>query len=186
MSHLLSAVDRILVLLLGVALVATGAWALLWLLDVDEAHSIARYYDSSVLENFLDSQWYPVALVAVAAAAALAGISLVSANLRRRKFDRLTASELPVGDSISVSVARVARSVGDSLAEKPDVDSASTSTTMDRGRRVVQWVVTAQPDIDLAGLVSDIQTADEDFHAALPGVELTTRFLVHLRPVDSP
>lgn len=184
MSHLLSALDRFIVFLAGLALLASGAWALTWLFEVHQAREFARYYDPQVYRDFLASQWYPVALVGTAAVALLAGLSLLHANLRRRRFGRLAAAATPAAGDISVSTARLAKAVGDSLCRVPGVESAPSVPVIDRGRRVLQWVITAQPDVDMPGLTSAIDEDREDLSAALPGVDLHTRFLVHLRPVD--
>lgn len=184
MSHLLSALDRIIVFVTGLALLAAGGWALSWLFEVEQARDLARYYDPQIYRDFLASQWYPVALVGVAAAALVCGLWLASANLRRRRFDRLLAAETPAVGGISVSTTRMARAVGETLTRVPGVESAPSVATIDRGRKVLQWIITAQPDVDVPMLTSAIDEARDDIEMALPGVDVHTRFLVHLRPVD--
>lgn len=185
MSHLLSAVDRIICLLLGLALALGGLWAVLWVFEFAPARDLGSYYDADALAGFLGSQWYPVALAGTAVLAAVLSLWLLAVNLRRRRFNHvLSPRDTGLGE-VSVALSAVARAVSDRLTQHPGVTAVTSTRQRDRGRPTMEWVVAAEPDVDLPALAATLDQTERDVRDALPGVEVKTRYLVHLRPVES-
>ena len=183
MSHRLSLIDRLLVGLLGLLGLGAGGWALLWALDHPMGDRLSGYLSLDAVEGVLASPWYPAVLLLVVIAGLVCGLWLLVANLRPHTFNRLTAGESGEAGQLTLSVSQLARATGTQIRRHADITGVDTATRMDRGRHVVTTTVHASPEVRLRSLLDAIEEADRDFHAAVPGLDLDTRYLLQLNPV---
>lgn len=182
MSRALAGLDRVIIALIGLLLLAVGVWAVAFAADVPAAHRIGDWYDPVALESFLGSRWYPVALVALAVVLIVLVPWWIVANLRPRAFNRMTAGGADRG-TITVATTKVADATADTLKNLEQVKSVQRTTRMDRRRPTMTWTVVADPRINLPKLTEGIEQAERDVRGALPDLDVDTRFLVELSPV---
>lgn len=185
MSRRMSAIDRLVVLVVGLLVLAGGVYALLWAFEVPLANQLGEYYDGAALESFFTSQWYALALFGLALVSAAIGVSLLIANFRRHSFRSVSSSAGADVGHISVSTTRLAATIGEQLQRNPDVTSVRTTQRTDRGRPTITWAVNAHPDVRMPQLLEEIEQAESDLRLALPGVDVDSRYLIQLRPVEA-
>ncbi|AWB81209.1 alkaline shock response membrane anchor protein AmaP [Corynebacterium yudongzhengii] len=185
MSRALAGFDRVIIGLLGVIALVLGLWAALFAFDVDIAHQIGSWYDEQVLQSFLESNIYPVVVIILAVVLILFGLWWLIANLRRNSFNRMTAGSGRSQGKVTVSTNRVAKATAEHLRELRDVTQVQTQTRLDRGRPTIGWTITAKPTVNLPRLLDDLDEANDDVRAALPGFDVDTRFLLNFTPVET-
>lgn len=185
MSRGLSALDRVVVAIVALLLIATGVWAVGFFLDVPYAHEIGAWYDEAKLQAFLTSRWYPVTLILVATAIIVLVPWWLVANLRPRSFNRMTSAKQSAAGNITVATTQVAEAAAKELREYDHVTGVQRTTRMDRQRPTMSWTIHATPEINLAELTRQIEQTDEDVHGALPDFDVDTRYLLRLGPVTA-
>ncbi|AKK10332.1 alkaline shock response membrane anchor protein AmaP [Corynebacterium uterequi] len=185
MTRFLAGLDRVIIFLVGVIVLAVGVWALAFSLNVPLAHEIGRWYDQPMLERFFASPWFPTALIALAVAGVVLGLWWLLANIRPRGFNRVTSQENAGTGDVTISTSQVASAVADRLSQTRGVNKVRTATKYDRARPTAVWTIQAEPQVDLNRLTREIDTAERDIREALPGIDVDTRYLIELAPVES-
>ncbi|MDC7123125.1 hypothetical protein OMK64_16460 [Cellulomonas fimi] len=170
------AVDRVLLLLLGLVLVVAGVAAVGWqvgfLSDVWPSAPDRLAVDT---ETVTQTSGYPVLL-------ALAGVLLVGlglwwlvAHLPRRSVGAL---RLPAGDRagrLTVDPGPAVATAAEVLAEASDVRAARGSVLRDRGELVVRLRATVDPGADLPAVVAACDRVLADLARVLPSDRLRSR-----------
>lgn len=185
MSHALSALDRVIIGILGVFLICGGVWATAFAFGLPLAHRLGDFYDSAKMEAFFASPWYPVALIVLVVALAVLAPWWIVANLRQHNFNRLSAGERHESGGITIATARVADTAAETLQSIEHVLKVRTTARMDRGRPTITWTISAAPYVSLAELTREVEQCERDVREALPGMDLDTRYLLQLRPVST-
>lgn len=169
-------VDRVLVLLLGLALVTLGVAAVGW-----QAGFLASVWPDVPSSVDVDSSQVTespnVTAVAVAAGAVLVGLGLwwLLAHLPARGVRVL---RLPPGDApglLAVEPGPAVAAAADVLADDPRIVSVRGAVLSERKRLVVRLRVTAYPDADLADVVSACDEVLADLARVLPEEQLASR-----------
>ena len=183
MSRGLSLLDRLLVGLVGLLSLGAGAWAILWALGHPVGQELAGRVSLDAIDGFMAGAWYPAALLLAAVLLLALGTWLLAANLRRRSCNLLTAGESSDIGQLTLSVTQLAKATGAQIARHPDVTGVETATRIDRGRHVATITVHADPEVRMRSLLGSLEEAEADFHAAIPGLDVETRYLLRLDPV---
>jgi hypothetical protein len=176
MKRSVLAVDRVLLLLLGVVLVVAGVAAVGWQIGfLTEVWPSAPDRLAVDTGSVTGASSYPLLL-------ALAGVLLVGlglwwllAHLPRRSVGPL---RLPAGDRagrLTVDPGPAVAVAAEVLAEAPDVRSARGSVLRDRGELVVRLRTTVDPAADLPAVVVACDRVLEDLAQVLPTERLRSR-----------
>ncbi len=117
MNRWISAVDRIIVLIVGIALLAAGAYAIAW----DAGASLIRTWvsrlDREVLFGLPEEPWWHWVLSGTFVLCVFAGFGLLYLNLRRRRTSAVTLRHNESGTDVSVDLGPVADGVAAELAQ---------------------------------------------------------------------
>jgi hypothetical protein len=183
------AVDRVLLLVLGLVLVAAGVAAVGWqagfLTDVWPSAPDEVDVDSTRLT---DASSYPVLLALVGVVLVVLGLWWLLAHLPRRSVGPL---RLPTGDRpgrLLVDPGPAVDTAADVLAEQPDVRAARGSVLHDRGELVVRMRATVEPTASLPDVVASCDRVLADLSRVLPPDQLRSRVEITVlrKPSDAP
>lgn len=170
------AVDRVLLLLLGVVLVVAGVTAVGW-----QVGFLAEVWPSAPDRLAVDSgpvtraSSYPVLLALTGVLLVGLGLWWLLAHLPRRSVGPL---RLPAGDRagrLTVDPGPAVAVAADVLSEAPDVRSARGSVLRDRGELVVRLRTTVDPGADLPAVVAACDGVLADLAHVLPSERLRSR-----------
>lgn len=178
MKRVVAAVDRLLVVLLGLALVLSGAFALAWYFDAPFAVELLSRFDRDIFGNFPMQNWWEPALAATAVLSTLVAIALLIGNLSPRRTGTLQISS---EDSLAVRVdlGALARGVAAELATFPGVDSARGRAIDDRGSATLAVTVETTPHIDIDAFTRHAERKADFIAEATEGGPVALRIQVH-------
>lgn len=182
MTRSLATLDRLAVLLVGLAAVVVGAAAVLWQLDLSDR--VRGTVTASWLTTATTQGWWPWAVGAAGVLLVLLALRWLLAHVPGR---RLTDVRLRGGNKtgrLTADLSALAAAGADSVLATPGVRSASGKAVDDRGRRTLQLTVTLDPTADLAVVVAATDQACRDLGAALGDPDTATR--VHLHTARNP
>lgn len=185
MGHVIASIDRLLVGLVGLALLAAAAVLGGLAAGLPAAETIADALSSGSLESTVAEPWFPAAALFGGIVLAALGAWLAVANLRRRGFNIVRSRESGDLGSVTLSLNRIAAAVASVLEEREGVTRVPTRVAMDRRRPTMEWTIDAEAGVPLLELAGDIDQAEEDLRVAIPGVEVDSRFRVRLAPVPT-
>ncbi|KQB84334.1 hypothetical protein [Corynebacterium oculi] len=184
MSRALSAIDRTLLILLGLLSLAGGLWGIAAWLEFEPTQQWIERIDASVLADAQESPWFLVALWATMILGIILGLWWIAANLRRRGFNRQRSQASSTQGSIDISLTRMASAVGEALEEVPGVTRVRHKATVDRSRPTIAWTIRGEATTNLVELRSAIEQNEDDLRAALPGIDVDSVYKINLAPVS--
>ncbi|GIG23666.1 hypothetical protein Cch01nite_43900 [Cellulomonas chitinilytica] len=170
------AVDRVVVLLLGVLLVVAGVAAVGWqqgfLADLWPDVPDSVQVDTGTVTT---AGSYPALAGAVGVVLVGLGLWWLLAHLPRRSVGtlRLPGSDQP--GRLEVDPGPAVATAADVLADDPTVRSAHGAVLVDRGERVVRLRATVNPDTDLHAAVAACDRVLADLAQVLPADQLHSR-----------
>jgi len=181
----ISAVDRTIVLIFGIALLAAGAYAIAW----DAGASLIRTWvsrlDREVLFGLPEEPWWHWVLSGTFVLCVFTGFGLLYLNLRRRRTSAGTWRHSEAGTDVSVDLGPVADGVASELAQLPGVRSTRSKATVDRGLPTLSVVVTADPAIDVVGFTTQAEGIARWTRRSLDGSPVAVQVLLHLDRVEA-
>ncbi|WP_155856082.1 hypothetical protein [Cellulomonas sp. URHD0024] len=176
------AVDRVVVLLLGLVLVALGlavvGWQAGFLKDVWPSAPSSVHVDSGEVTD--DGSFVAVAVLLGALLVGL-GLWWLLSHLPRRGVGPL---RLPPGDVpgvLTVLPGPAVETAAEVLEDDPRVLSARGSVLTDRKQLVVRLRVTVYPDADLGSVIQSCDAVLADLARVLPAEQLTSRVELSVR-----
>lgn len=176
MSRSVLALDRVVVLLLGLVLVVGGVAAVGWqtglLADAWPDVPDEVQVDTTTLTDAPAFAWLAGA---VGAALVILGTWWLLAHLPRRSVGplRLPAGEQP--GRLVVEPGPAVTTAADVLSEDPTIRSARGAVVTDRGMQVVRLRATVNPDVDLHAAVGACDRVLADLARVLPADQLRSR-----------
>lgn len=185
MSKQLAGWDRFLLILLGLVAIAGGVYGALVYFQVPQVMEFNAQFDARQLTDFAGTGWMDVILGVVTVLCVIIGLAYLISNLRTRRFNKRTSSASNEEGSIDLALARIAAAVSSQLSEVPRVNDTRHKVAMDRHRPTMQWTIRAEPTIDLNALRTHLATVEEDVRAAIGDMDVDTRFILNLGPVES-
>lgn len=180
MNHGPAAGHRFTVGLIGALLVAAGAAAIGWRLEVDSIRQLVNRIDFDAPQRAADGRWWPAVLAAVAIIALLWGTSLVVTALRTGKIDDIQLTGSDSGGSLTIPPKLLASSVADDLRGHRMFDRVKAVATDDRGRKLVRITVTAQPHHTYDEIAAVVEDSVELIRTAVDGADLRVQALLHM------
>lgn len=176
MTGRMRVLDRGVVLLVGLALLAAGLvgldWRYGWLLDLRDR------VDTGQASDVVTTEWWPWAAAGGGVVLGLLGLWWLLAHLRRpgpssRRLDGSDATGLLEADLRSVAAA-----CADRLAAQAPVLGVRGSTRTVGSRTVVLLSGQVDPYADPASVTDAVAQCADDLAAAFPGEDLTCRVVL--------
>lgn len=181
MSTATAALDRIIVLILAILLIAGGAGALLLAFDVDPVAERARDIDPTVIGRWSGNDWFIWVLVGVAVVALLLAIWFIAANARLRRPETVVDAESDETGELRYTLGTVASGAADHLERLPGVRRASSRAEVDRGTETMTFTVNIANNAHLGPILEECsQTAADLADAIDHGHDTGVRFLLHV------
>ncbi|RSZ64308.1 hypothetical protein EAH68_04715 [Corynebacterium hylobatis] len=177
--------DRIIVLLVGLSVLAGGAWAVGLFLDIPLAQGLADRIDSPAWLTAPSTGWFDPVLIVVGLLSAVLGGWLIALNLRRYRIGRVVSPASDALGSIEIDLATLATAVARQLEEHPRVESVQATVTDSWDRPTLTLTLRAHADTDVPALRAALNQTERDVRAAVPGIDVDTVYRLHLYPVES-
>ncbi len=124
MTHRTAAVNRLIVLLVGLALLGFGAYAIAWDLQVPIVREWVSRYDRARVTALPDQGWWGWALAATVVVGLVFGIVVLALDLTRRRTSAVAVPDRESGTYVTVD-----------LAPSPTGSPANSPSTPESGRR---------------------------------------------------
>ncbi|QCQ92233.1 hypothetical protein [Rhodococcus sp. SGAir0479] len=184
-----AALNRLLVLVVGLAAAALGAAALAWERDVQAVRDAVRHIDRDRIATIPDESWWHWALGATIAVCVLLGLVVLVVDLVRRRAAPSTMLETATDTAVAVDLRPVAGGVAAELERLRGVRRARGRAISDRGLATIQVTLDADPHGDIAALVREAEHVAATTTAALGGAavaDVAVRVLLHLDRAQLP
>lgn len=179
MKRLTGAIDRLLVLVLGVALVGAGAFALSWYFDFEWAVRRMATFDRVLLTELPQRDWWQPALAGAAAVFGVVGICLLVGNLSPRRTRTVQISRTE-NSAVRVDLGAAARGVAAELGRFPGVRRSRGAAIDDRGTATIAVTVDVAAGFDLAAFTARAEHTAQVVADSLDGAPVATRIQVHV------
>lgn len=175
-------VDRTVVFVVAVALIAAGAATLLWRLEIGFARRAMKHADPTWYAEAPQQGWWDWAIGCGAIACLLAGVWLIVANVRPHRVGTVELAGTDALGTFTANVNQVGRAVAAMLARHQAVHSATATTVVDRGHRTLRLTIVAAPEITLEHLRRLAADSVADIDVALAGAEIAVQVFVRYLP----
>lgn len=185
MNRYIAALDRIVVLLLGVALVAAGAYIIAWDAGVQLIRTWVARLDRPRLLGIPEEDWWHWVLTGTFVVCLVAGFGLLYLNLRRRRTRAVELRHTESGTDVSVDLDPIADGVAAQLAQLPGVRNTKGRATVDRGLSTLSVVVNAEPGIDVVDFTARAEQIASSTSRNLDGFPVAVQVLLHLDRVET-
>lgn len=183
MTKRLALFNRLLFGILGLVLIALGLWAIFDAAGVSVAQELTSHLDRAFFASITETSWYKYAAVALSLAMFIAGVTLITANLRQQKIAKV---DLPSSDGtgkITAHLPSIAAAIADYLLEHDGVDKVSTRIARERGRSTATFTVEVNPTVGLEAPIRLLEAVEADFRDAIEGIDLDTVYKLHCSEV---
>ncbi|WP_430333807.1 hypothetical protein [Rhodococcus sp. ACT016] len=184
-----AALNRLLVLIVGLALAAAGAGALAWDRGVQTVRGAVSHLDRNRVAAVPDEPWWHWALAGTIAVGVILGVVVLVVDLARRRAAPSTMLETSTDTAVAIDLGPIADGVAVELARLPGVRRARGRAVSDRGLDTIQVTLDADPHCDIAALVRDAERIGATTTSALGGIavaDVAVRVLLHLDRADHP
>lgn len=168
MSRRLLVLDRLVLLVLGVALVVSSAFLVVW--GAGRWPGAPDELDLAVLRSVPEHPWWPWALGLGGVLAVLVGLRALLSHARRRRVREvgLPGSEGGRAGRLRVDLPAVASAAAAGLARSPQVLAARGHVVVDRGTTVVEVVARVDAGADLHALREAVDRTRDELAVVLP------------------
>lgn len=184
-----AALNRLLVLLIGLVLAGVGATALAWDRGVPTVRDAVGRLDRDRIGAVPDEPWWHWALGATFGICLVLGLVVLVVDLSRRRAAPTGMLESATDTPVSIDLGPIATGVAAELDRQPGVRRARGRALSDRGLATIQITVEADPRTDISGLADAAERVAATTTAALGGstiADVAVRVLLHLDRTDQP
>jgi hypothetical protein len=181
MSRALTAIDRVVVALLGLLLAAAGAVGILWWMG--RLSRLPDRTDLHGLRPLAHQPWWPWALGAAGVVLALLGLRWLSAHVPSRGVSHLNLPGSDETGKLLVSAGPVVSAAAAELGQTVGVRTAHGSIQRDRGQLVATLRATIERDTNLQVVTDAADRVSAHLQQALERDDLTCS--VQLRTAGS-
>lgn len=186
MTHRTAAVNRLIVLVVGLILFGVGAYAVAWDLGVPIVREWVSHYDRARVTSLPEENWWGWALAAAVVGGVLFGTVLLALDLTRRRPAPVAVPDRDSGTFVTVDLGSLANGVSSELERYPGVRQTRARAVNERGLPTLSVVVTADPTIDLADFTRTSERIAAWVAATVGDNEVATQVLLHLDRADQP
>ena len=152
MSRGVIAFDRFASLIVGIVLVAAGAFALVWWLDLFSW--LPPALNTSPVTDTTSQTWWPWVAGLVGAVLVLLGLRWLAAHIPNGRVGELTLPGSGTQGKLRAAAAPVAKAAAEILEAAPGVRSASGRMLRERGQLVARLRATIEAQADLHAITS--------------------------------
>lgn len=179
MKRATAVVDRLLVVLLGVALLGAGAFALAWYFDLSLAVRTLSRFDRDTIAGLPAHDWWEAALAGTAIVSAVGALALIIGNLSPRRTGTM---QIYAEESLAVRVdlGALARGIAADLATFPEVESSRGRAIDDRGTATLAVTLSASPAIDIDAFTRTVERKAEFVAESVEGGAVALRVQMHV------
>lgn len=184
-----AALNRLLVLLIGLVLAGLGAAALAWDRGVPAVRDAVGRLDRDRIGAVPDESWWHWALGATIGMCLVLGLVVLVVDLSRRRAAPTGMLESATDTPVSIDLGPIATGVAAELGRRPGVRRARGRALSDRGLATIQITVEADPRTDISDLADAAERVAATTTAALGGstiADVAVRVLLHLDRTDQP
>lgn len=184
-----AALNRLLVLLIGLVLAVAGATALAWDRGVTTVRDAVGRIDRDRLTAVPEETWWNWALGATIGVCLVLGVVVLVVDLSRRRAAPTGMLEASTDTAVSIDLGPIAQGVAAEMSRLPGVRRARGRALSDRGLATVQVTLEADPHTDIAALRHASERVAATTTAALGGTsvaDVAVRVLLHLDRTDHP
>lgn len=143
--------DRVATLLLAVALIVMGAFAIWWWTGNSPLADTVR---TTAVRDVVDRTWWPWASAALGLLLILLALRWIVAHLRSRGVAQLNLKGSDSTGRLEVAASKVAGAAADALSDTLGVRNAKGRVIHDRGQLVARLNATIEPEADLHRIAS--------------------------------
>ncbi|MGL5930993.1 MAG: hypothetical protein ACRCY8_18835 [Dermatophilaceae bacterium] len=166
------ALDRAVVLLTGLLLIAAAVAGFVWWRgDL----GLSGPLDTAVATDAAEQPWWPWAVGATGALLVVLGLRWLAAHLRSSRVGALRLPGSGPHGRLTADTGSVARAAGEVLAATPGVRSARGGVDRDRGRLVARLRATIEPEADLATVAAASDRVAADLRTVLQRDDIRCR-----------
>lgn len=177
MSRSMVAVDRFVALVMGVALIAAGVFAVLWWRGAFP--EVAPSLDLAGVRGTLDQPWWPWVAGLVGALGVVLGLRWMLGHIPDRGVGLLKLPGSSSQGRLSADAGSVATAAADVLEGVPGIRSCSGRVLRERGQIVAHLGATIEPNADLTEVAAAADQVARDLASVLGRDDL--RCLVQLK-----
>ncbi|MDO5670989.1 MAG: hypothetical protein Q4G50_13445 [Corynebacterium sp.] len=174
--------DRIVVLIVGLLILAGGAWAVGLYFDLPFSQSLTDFIDFPAWRAAPDAEWFDWVLAGIGVVSALLGGWLIALNVRRYRLGRVISPASDATGTIGVNLATIAAAIAKDLEVHPRVDSVLHTVVDHWDRPTMTITVRARSGADVPSLRDTLESAEQDFRSAVPGITVDSVYKLHLLP----
>lgn len=185
MNRYIAALDRIVVLIIGIALVVAGAYIIAWDAGVRLIRTWVSRLDRPTLLGIPEQPWWHWVLTGTFVFCVVGGFGLLFLNLRLRRARAVTLRHAQSGTDISVDLGPIADGVAAELAQLPGVRATKGRATVDRGLPTLSVVVNADPGINVVDFTTRAENIASTTRRNLDDSDVAVQVLLHLDRVDA-
>lgn len=165
MSRAAIALDRAAALVVAVILIAVGAGAIVWWLDL--LTWLPAALDTSVVRDGTHQPWWPWAAGGAGLIAVVAGLRWMIAHLPDRGVGDLMLTGSGPDGALRAASGPVAHAAAQALAAAPGVRSATGRVLRERGQLVARLTGTVEASADLRIIAAAADQVAADLRAVL-------------------
>ncbi|PTR31365.1 hypothetical protein C8K36_101396 [Rhodococcus sp. OK519] len=184
-----AALNRLLVLVIGLVLATAGATALAWDRGVPAVRDAVGRFDRDRVSAVPEQTWWHWALGATIGVCVVLGVVVLAVDLSRRRTAPTGMLEASTDTAVSIDLGPIAQGVAAEMSRLPGVRRARGRALSDRGLATVQVTLDADPHTDIGALTHASERVAATTTAALGGTSVTdvaVRVLLHLDRTDQP
>jgi len=174
MGRVVVAIDRVISLVVGAALIALGLGAILW--QLDRLSWASRTLTAPWLVNATEQPWWPWATGGAGVVLVLLGLWWLLSHLPRRRLGEIRLPGSGPEGILRLNTDAIASAAGKSLGATDGVRSASGRALVDRGRPTIVLTATVDPMTDLQQVTAAAERVQEEVDQAVDGAPVATRF----------
>lgn len=166
MSRARIALDRVVLLLLGLAVLLAGVATVVW--GLEQWPDAPAEIDLGVVRAAPEHPWWLWVLGVGGVTLVVLGLNSLVSHARRRRVRHVS---LPPGDGrgrARLDLPALAAAAADALARSPHVDSVDDRVLVDRGTTVIELTARTDASVDLPRLREAISLTRDQLAASLP------------------
>lgn len=160
------AVDRMVLLLLGLLILLAGAATTVW--GLGRWPDAPAEIDLGPVRAAPEHPWWPWVLGVGGVVLLVLGLQSLVSHARRRRVRHVALPPTGIKGRARVDLPALAEAAGEALSRAPQVDTVRDRVTVDRGVTVVELTAGTDASVDLHELRVAINRTRDELAAALP------------------